>query len=562
MSLAIAFAMTIIGLILVDSPESYILLRLEATLGLTFLLSIAIKLYTETHSSRLAKLSLYSLGAILMLGFFFLYSKNLVNTTYVEAQHPMQYVSWLFATITFIIAAPAIKKTYSEFDYWKYLTRLFGAVLSTAAYSIIIYGGLAIAFGAVSFLFSLGFKGELFARLWIIIVGLVSPTLFLNRAPAMTSIVKEEGIEYPKELRGLSYYVLVPLVSIYFAILYAYSLKIILTATWPEGIISIMILGFSGLGLFVYMTLYPLIKQTPVFAKTAKVFFVLLIPQIVMLFYAVMLRVNDYGVTEQRYMLIAGGVWLLYVSLYALLSKKKDLKIFFASLCVIVVLSSVGPWSMFSVSVHSQKARLEALLLKNNLLLNNQMQRVLDPKTVSVDDQKEISGIIQYLSTTHTLDVLHPWTPQSIKPHDESAVMDLLGIQMVDTYSSIDSDGQLNLSIRDWSQTLVVDTQGYDHYIYNLISTVVIDGANYQFSYNDSVYEVHQNGVLIAYIPLQNFIQGLLSKAKTAHDVVLSQEDMTYMFENVSIKLKILLTGIQGAKDHPYLNGSLLIKVE
>ena len=69
--------------------------------------------------------------------------------------------------------------------------------------------------------------------------------------------------------------------------------------------------------------------------------------------------------TEQRYFLLALAWWLLFITVYFLVSRKKDIRLVPLSLCILAFLSVWGPWGAFSVSLNSQRGRLKALLEKD-----------------------------------------------------------------------------------------------------------------------------------------------------------------------------------------------------
>ncbi|MDR0772292.1 MAG: DUF4153 domain-containing protein, partial [Candidatus Peribacteria bacterium] len=65
------------------------------------------------------------------------------------------------------------------------------------------------------------------------------------------------------------------------------------------------------------------------------------IPQIFMLFYAMYLRINQYDLTINRYFVVVFGIWLLFISLYFVFSKRKNLIVIPAVLTTFTVLISV-----------------------------------------------------------------------------------------------------------------------------------------------------------------------------------------------------------------------------
>jgi hypothetical protein len=79
--------------------------------------------------------------------------------------------------------------------------------------------------------------------------------------------------------------------------------------------------------------------------------------------------------TEGRYLALALGVWLVLSILYFLLRPEKNIKFIPASLCVGILIVSLGPWGALPVSERSQAVRLESLLKKNALLRDSKVHK-------------------------------------------------------------------------------------------------------------------------------------------------------------------------------------------
>lgn len=554
----VAGGLTIIGLILVDLHDSFIFQQFEFTLGLTLLLTIAAKLYTENHPGKSAEIQAYGVTAIIVIAFYFFGAPHLTSEFTVSANYVLQYVLWMLAGLLAIAFAPALRKPYTEFHFWKYMSRLGGAAVMSIVYSAILFGGLAIAFGTVSFLFNLNFEPETFLRLWIVIAGLITPMIFLNHTPRLENIATEQGVDYPVALRNLCYYVLIPLVCIYFAILYVYTAKVLITMTWPKGVISVMILGFSSLGLFIYMVLYPIIKETPAFTKAAKTFFILLIPQIVVLFYAVFLRINEYAWTPQRYIVVAGSIWLLLITLYVLFSKIKNLKFFFTSLFVFVVLSSFGPWGMFNVSAVSQINRLETILVRNNILVDGKIQKVTRVNDVPDKDIAEIGAIARYLARANALSRIEQWFPDDLR--DDVSVTRLIGVPMWYSYENGYRGGDTEALYAQGENTQVQFVKGFDYLIRDITGTSTIANNVYEFVLTkDNVYEIYKNKTLIASFPLQNFIDSMVQNSIATGKPSIQAGAMGLALSNSAVNLRLNVNTLYNWSTETKIYGTLLI---
>lgn len=334
---------TVVSLFILHNSEVESVSRLFYTIGLAFPLSIAATLISERNNKKVLNFSI--LGIFILVYYFFI-GKNLFTVDYDKFR--IQYVLWILASTFLITFIPFIKKITSDvLDFWHYNQKILYSALATVFYTATIYAGLSIALFSVNTLFDLKIDPIRWAELGTLIGGLFTTTFFLSRFPQ----AQENATDYPKELKIFTFYVLTPLVVIYFLILYSYSGKIIISQEWPKGIISSMILGFSMLGIFTYALAYPLVLKDQLLQKISKGFFIALLPQIIVLFLAVKLRIDEYAITENRYFVVIFGVWLLGMSLYFLINKTKNIQIIAVTLFILTAMVSFGPWELFKFLV-------------------------------------------------------------------------------------------------------------------------------------------------------------------------------------------------------------------
>ena len=367
--------------------------------------------------------------------------------------------------VLFAFSFPYFKHE-NELGYWNYCKTLVMRVATAYLYTVVLWAGLAIALAALDNLFGVDIPGKRYGELWVLINGVFSTWFFLAGVPEDLGSL-DAMQEYPKGLKILSQYILFPLVLIYLVILYAYLGKILLAWDWPQGWVSKLILGFIGTGLSSLLLLHPIRERTEnIWISTAsRWFYVIIIPLIIMLFFAVWRRVSEYGFTEGRYLAIAVGLWLCIIVPYFIVSKKKKILFIPASLCVATFVVSFGPWGAFAVSENSQVTRLKELLTMNHILVDGRVQSRHD--SVQFEATKQISSIISYLSEIHGFDALQPWFSQSLKNDsvgkgsiykDPAVVAKLMGIEYVRIWQAW-SGGMLML-MADRDGVLAID--GYD----------------------------------------------------------------------------------------------------
>jgi hypothetical protein len=86
--------------------------------------------------------------------------------------------------------------------------------------------------------------------------------------------------EYPKSLKVFTQYVLLPLTTIYLAILLAYEAKIIIEWSLPQSSVAVLILGYTVFGILSILLIHPIrnLEENRWINLFAKSFYLLMIP--------------------------------------------------------------------------------------------------------------------------------------------------------------------------------------------------------------------------------------------------------------------------------------------
>jgi hypothetical protein len=196
-------------------------------------------------------------------------------------------------------------------------------------------------------------------------------------------------------------FALAPLVVAYLAILYPYGVKIALLRTWPNGWVSLPILCLAVAGVLAALLLHP-IRENPEERWAAwywRWFFRAFLPLTVLLYLAVRVRIGEYGVTESRYFGLVLAGWLALVSIYFWWPANRSIRWLPASLALLCLGCTWGPWGAFAVAEHSQFARLQEKLAAHGLLVNG----VLTPKPQELTQKEytDLQSMLRYLRSRH-----------------------------------------------------------------------------------------------------------------------------------------------------------------
>lgn len=311
-----------------------------------------------------------------------------------------------------------------ERSFWEFNKTLFLNFLLSSLYSAIIYTGLVIILGALEGLFNLPVRGEHYRYIALILGFVFQPLHFLSRVPKNS--LDEGERPYPNGLKILAQYVLLPLVSILGLVLIAYGAKILITMSWPRGLVAAFITTFSVVGVFTLLLIHPLTKETGSwFSRYSRIFYGTELILAILLLASIVRRIAEYGVTESRYIIVLEALWIFGISSYLLFSKKKNIISIPVSLFIIATLSSFGPWGLFAVSLRSQKSRFDALIAKYQLLENGMLKR--PKKEIPLQDREELSRKAEYLFDHYGKNILS----SSIKNADSKIAFQLTtGIEL------------------------------------------------------------------------------------------------------------------------------------
>lgn len=556
--LAILFAIagTIAALILNirDNPipdALWMRLLLCSVLGLVF--SISFRLVIEKRKpGKQWRLFLFFILILLLAGYFFSLPGRLQGTVW--------YRFFLMAAFGHLLVAvaPFIRNT-SVADFWYYNKTLFLTFLRAVLYSAVLFAGICIAVFAVNELFDLHIPDEIYFRIWIVMAGIVNTTIFLAGIPSL-----EESTTtyiYPKGLKIFTGFVLIPLVSLYVVILLIYELKIIFQAEWPNGWVSNLVIAFAVSGILSLLLIYPIRKDrgNQWIVWYGRCYYLALIPLTVLLFFAIGIRINDYGFTEERFLVLVTGIWLAFIVCYFIFSKKGNIKVIPFSLMVCIVISLIF---ITPVCLSSQQKRLQKILIKNDLLENNYIRQV--DKPLSFSTGKNITSIIQYLYKNHGVSAVQPFFKadlSKIKPSVGSyrltdSALHTVGMEAVWYNRQVwDKNGRsyFSLSIKN---SFLVETAGYDYYLsgHLLHASANSTADNWVLNKGSLIAKLHKKDTLVLKydtqilirIPLDSFFHRVIRQYAYNRTSPALNNDLICSGENTKIKVKLILQNLNG----------------
>lgn len=500
-------------------------LRLMLASGLGLPLSFALAVAAERRArSRAAYWLIASAGVVVLAAFWYAFPR------WTEPQQAMRFVQ-LAATVHLFVAFAPFIGTSEPRAFWQYNRILLQRFLLATVYAAVLWIGICGALLALDKLFGLAIEGEAYGRLWMVMAFVFHPWFFVSGIPGDIGAL-ETVIDYPRDIRFFTQYVLVPIVVTYLAILTLYLGKVLITREWPSGWIGYLVSGVAGVGILSWLLVHPLEERAEHrWVKTfTRGFWIALLPAIVMLWLAIWKRVDQYGLTERRYFLLVLSLWLAGIALYYTVSRSRSIKVIPASLCALGILSFAGPWGAYRVSRWSQQERLADAFEKNGMLADGSLRPAT--RAVPDSDATTIRSGLQYLLQTHGRESVDHWLTDSLRArvavnrggrHARAeaatrALMTAINVSYAAARRAEDG-GSFGYSTR--RETALLDITGYRQAIpFSLTrgrdSTAAAGDVTIRISADSTALSIARNGSPVLTVPLLPLVDSLAGRGGPA----------------------------------------------
>lgn len=517
------------------NPSKDTLSKIAMVLALGIPLSLCIKLFFEKRNDEGSfKLLIgYLCGIIILILYYFLFMKDMgmVSTSRYIAVSLTLYLGFLY--IPYLIKR-------EQFE--MYVITIFTGFFTTLIYSIVLFSGLSAILFTIDKLLGITILGKAYYYTWLFVIFIFALSYFLAGIPLKNVQITPKS--YPKLLRILLLYIVMPLLTVYTIILYIYFGKIMITWQWPIGIVSHLVLWYSVIITILLFFITPIIAEVSFAKKFLKFAPKIILPLLIMMFISIGIRINAYGVTESRYYVVILALWVFCVMLYLSLAKTIRNIIIPITLSIVTLISVFGPLSSYSISKISQNNRLEKILIRNNMIKDGKLE---SSANVSTADKTEISNKLNYFNNNHSLKDIK-YLPKDFKLQDMDKVF---GFPL--EYPSYGSpDGYFNF-MRDQSNK-TIDIIGYDYLIdMRSINAGARDSntsLNVTYDYQSAIIKINYDKKEVYNKNLNSFARTLTDKYGTVSKTdVLSPEEMTLVEENQTIKVKIIFLNVSGSKN-------------
>ena len=388
-----------------------------------------------------------------------------------------------------LIAALVVGTSFvGKFNYHKdfvvYVAKILKAFIISNIYSFIVFVGISGIIFALNSLFKFNFGSSVYLRVAIFSFILFNVVTFFSDFPKVRDSFTD--YKYPKAFRILLVYIITPIVIIYTAILLAYFVKILVLWQIPNNLIVNLVIWFASFSI-VYLFFLSRVETITFINKFKIVFPFTLFPLLGMMFFAIYLRIKEYGMTENRYIVIAVGLWIFLSLIYYIFYRENSNISIPIFLSVIILITGIGPASATSLSIRSQNARFEKLLRDNKMIAGEEIKPNIN---IESDAKSQIVDIVSYMVRTDRVDKLS-YMPKDFKLSEDSFTK-LFGFSNI-----IESKNYLGYSYTDNLPTdselgFDIDIEGYKHLIYVYSLDDVVTSGNYKFEKDKKEIKIYK----------------------------------------------------------------------
>ncbi|WP_025248236.1 DUF4153 domain-containing protein [Mannheimia varigena] len=271
---------------------------------------------------------------------------------------------WAVTLCTFL----CLISQYWHKDNRKFIDEMSNKLINMAfagALAMIIWGVLSCITLAIIFLFNFEmYSSPIFERFGIFAGFWAFPVLFLTLE--QQSATTDRYLNNIGEM--LLNWILSPALIIYTAIIYAYVVYIIARGEMPNGIVANVAFPYLTIGLVIQAV--QLLLQNAKWQWFYRYYVYLALLPLALVWYAIYIRISNYGLTEARIYLVIGAITLTICYGLLLVQRFAQYRLF-SAVSIAVILISVFVLDPQKIAIEDQTQRLDNYLSEHNLFDEN-----------------------------------------------------------------------------------------------------------------------------------------------------------------------------------------------
>lgn len=494
--------------------------KMLTLIGLSLPLTAALELIREKYLSDKNKWIIRVLNVVITVIFIIFYRFYYLNGKDKAGILILNNIEKLIATgiiffLLFLLVPIIGKKDEEE----KYFQSVVVDKTVTILYSMVLFLGLTAVFLTVDGLSLIKLKEQIYIEIWLFVVFVFAMIFFASKLKKVDENLEEYEIH--KIFRFLIYFIVIPMITIYTGILYIYFGKMLITKSWPQGLVSHLILWYTIFSLFIMIMVTPMTKKDLAAKAFKKYFPFVSVPLLILSIVSISKRISQYGVTELRYFIVLLAIWLIFCMVSSIF--KARLSVILISLIAVVYISVFSPINNRRITIMSQNKRLERILIKHGLLKDG---KLVKNSGLNENQKYEITDVLNYI----------------------------LGIRdkkdgVRNLYPFGKEDGKPYKKIEEFEKEIGIDDSWYKYkYSASEYFTVFVINENMLNNQNNNIEEVKGYEYIISGLDGYNFQENSVKEYYGKYPVKISKNNISVYNENkeelIKIEISEILKGI------------------
>ena len=494
--------------------------KMLTLIGLSLPLTAALELTREKYLSDKNKCIIRVLNVVITVIFIIFYRFYYLNGKDKAGILILNNIEKLLATgiiffLLFLLVPIIGKKDEEE----KYFQSVVVDKTVTILYSMVLFLGLTAVFLTVDGLSLIKLKEQIYIEIWLFVVFVFAMIFFASKLKKVDENLEEYEIH--KIFRFLIYFIVIPLITIYTGILYIYFGKMLITKSWPQGLVSHLILWYTIFSLFIMIMVTPMTKKDLAAKAFKKYFPFVSVPLLILSIVSISKRISQYGVTELRYFIVLLAIWLIFCMVSSIF--KARLSVILISLIAVVYISVFSPINNRRITIMSQNKRLERILIKHGLLKDG---KLVKNSGLNENQKYEVTDVLNYI----------------------------LGIRdkkdgVRNLYPFGKEDGKPYKKIEEFEKEIGIDDSWYKYkYSASEYFTVFVINENMLNNQNNNIEEVKGYEYIISGLDGYNFQENSVKEYYGKYPVKISKNNISVYNENkeelIKIEISEILKGI------------------
>lgn len=300
--------------------------------------------------------------------------------------------------------------------WWAYLRQFSDAASYASVIFLGLFIGITLALAAMVGLLRLSLSPGGTASIYLFLFCGIYIPLFLTQ---VTHRIHEERGRDVADIspltKGLVKFLLLPLVVIYDLIVYLYLIQVTINSELPSNTLVPLILLFVAPTYLATIMIFPrLVEYGGKVRLVFRAMHLSLVPVMLFYFYAIGIRISEFGLTPDRVLILVLGAWIILTSVYFAVGIGKFFSLGLAlnGLLLITLVAVYMPvLNIFTISSLDQNARVIRTLTNAGIIKGGKVNN--EAKKFKFEEYNKVQNSVYYLYNTGNEWALKPYLTQA-----------------------------------------------------------------------------------------------------------------------------------------------------